>query len=95
MGVTVTVHNNTIDADVLGSTAIIVASKSLTTKIRVTNWTKVRLHILTTKTTLPIWGSLEYISGTNQGGRQVRGIETTNTDVTIWSRRRQMKEAFA
>ena len=45
------------------------ANKGATTKILVSIGTEIRLHILTAKTSFPIQGSLEDISGTDQGGR--------------------------
>ena len=72
VGVTITIHYNTINTDVFGSTAIIVASERTTTKIWITIGTKICLHILTTKPSFPIRGSLQDISGTDKGGGQVR-----------------------
>ena len=90
IGITVFIHYNTINANILGSTEITITSECTPAKIRITIGTKITLHTLSTESSSPIFRSIEDISGTDEDGRQMKGIGTSNYKETTRRRCWQM-----
>ena len=68
IGITVSIHYNTIDANILGSTEITMTSECTPAKIRITIVTKISIHILSIESSSPIFLSLKDILGTYKDG---------------------------